>query len=142
MITNRAENGINLHRFCEGYGLRVRPYHESRTPRPANTIYGGRTLKRLMRKDMDRAGLVIRCIQSSNPTCFDDVTVWATWCFVGAHFAQASPSVAVEAFRRVDLAKIRQRAQRLVVGDHGRMAKTATAISILLAQAIHEDKAA
>lgn len=140
---NRAENGINLHRFCEGYGLRVRPYHESRTPRPANTIYGGRYLKRLMRKDIDRAGLVLRCIQSSNPTCFEDVTIFATWCFVGAHFAQCQPAVAIEAFRRIDLAEIRQRAQRLAVGESGRMAKTATTISILLAQAIiHEDKAA
>ncbi|MDE4602478.1 hypothetical protein LOF12_14140 [Sinorhizobium meliloti] len=96
-----------------------------------------------MRKDIDQAGLVVRCIQSSNPTCFDDVTVWATWCFIGAHFAQASPSAAIEAFRRVDLADIRQRAQRLIMGESGRMAKTATAISILLAQAIiDEDKAA
>ena len=139
----RSENGINLHRFCEGYGLKIRPYHESRTPRPANTVYGGRYLKRLMRKDTDRAGLVVRCIQSSNPTCFDDVTVWATWCFIGAHFAQGTPSAAIEAFRRVDLADIRQRAQRLIMGESGRMAKTATAISILLAQAIiDEDKAA
>jgi len=139
----RSENGINLHRFCEGYGLKIRPYHESRTPRPANVIYVGRSLKRLMRKDVDRAGLVVRCIQSSDPTCFDDVTMWATWCFVGVHFAQHPPSMAIEAFRRVDLAEIRRRAQRLIVGESGRMAKTATAISILLAQAIiDEDKAA
>jgi hypothetical protein len=132
----RSENGINIHRFCEGYGVRVLPYRMKREPRPANVIYGGRSIGRLLRKDEDRTGLVIRCIQASNPTAFDDAVIWSVWCFIGAHKAQERAQDAISAFGLIDLAQIRQRAQRLVVGGSGRMAKTTTAVSILLAQAI------
>ena len=47
---NRSPNGINVHRFLEGYGVKVLPYHMKRDPRPANVVYGGRDVARLKRK--------------------------------------------------------------------------------------------
>lgn len=136
-------NGINLHRFLEGYGVRVRPYHESRTPRPANVVYGGRVVRRLIQRDAERCGLTVRCIQASNPACFEDIIVWSVWHFIGAHFTAGEARGAVAAFSRIDLAAIKKRAQRLAVGGNGRLAKTATTISILLAQEIiDKDEAA
>lgn len=128
--------GINLHRFLEGYGVRVRPYHESRTPRPANVVYGGRMIRRLIQRDADRCSLTVRCIQASNPACFEDIIVWSVWHFIGAHFPTGTAREAVAAFSAIDLAAIKRRAQRLSVGQSGRLAKTATTISILLAQEI------
>lgn len=141
---NRSPNGINVHKFLEGYGIKVLPYRESRMPRPANVVYGGRQISRLMRKDIDRTGQTIRCIQASNPRCLDDATIWSVWCFIGAHYPQGAPPSAIKAFSGVDVASIRRRAQRLIIGDGGRMTKMAVAISILLADEIigNEDKAA
>lgn len=143
---NRSPNGINIHRFLEGYGIKVLHYRESRLPRPANVVYGGRQIGRLMRKDADRAGMTVRCIQASNPTCLNDATVWSVWCFLAAHFPQGAPSSVIRAFSGIDVALIRQRAQRLITGDGGRMTNTAIAMSILLANEIIrddiEDKAA
>ncbi len=39
----RSENGINIRRFLEGYGVKVHLYRESTTQRPANVVYGGRS---------------------------------------------------------------------------------------------------
>ncbi|MFN7090705.1 MAG: hypothetical protein ACK4P4_09175 [Allorhizobium sp.] len=135
---NRSPNGINLHRFLEGYGVRVLPYTEARgwAERPVNVVYGGRTVARLMRKDMDRAGLVIRCIQASDARCFDDVVIWSVWSFLSAHMANSRPHDAVNTFRSIDLGAIKRRASALTTGDTGRMAKTAAAIATLLADAI------
>jgi hypothetical protein len=133
---SRSPNGINIRRFLEGYGVKVHLYRESKTPRPANVVYGGRQIGRLIKKDPDRAGLTIRCIQTSNPSCFDDVTVWSVWCFLTAHFPHGSPTAAIKAFSRTDLADVKKRAQRLAIGEGGRLTKTASAISILLAQDI------
>ncbi|WP_246754987.1 hypothetical protein [Rhizobium lusitanum] len=94
------QNGINVHRFLEGYGVKVRLYHESKTSRPANVVYGGRQIARLLKKVPDRTGLVVRCIQTSNPTGFDDVTIRSVWCFLGAHFPQSAQTAAIEAFSR------------------------------------------
>lgn len=129
-------NGVNLHRFLEGYGVRVRPYHESRTPRPANVVYGGRMVRRLIHRDADRCALTVRCIQASNPACFEDIIVWSVWHFIGVHFPNGQARDAVAAFSAIDLATIKKRAQRLAVGENGRLAKMATTISILLAQEI------
>jgi hypothetical protein len=134
--------GVNVHRFLEGYGVRVRPYHESRTPRPANVVYGGRYFRRLIYKDADRCGLTVRCIQASNPTCFDDIFVYSVWNLIGVHFSGNEARSAIKAFGRIDLAQIKKRAQRLAVGESGRLAKTATTISILLAQEIIEKEQA
>lgn len=137
--------GVNVHRFLEGYGVRVRPYREGRAAqdRPANVVYGGRTIARLLRHDAERVGLVVRCIQASNPRCFDDYSVLAVWQFVGAHFAHKPHREAICAFGEIDLARMRKRGQRLARGEYGRMGKTAEKISSLIADAlIPEDDAA
>jgi hypothetical protein len=142
---NRSPNGINVHRFLEGYGVKVLPYRDARgwKDRPANVVYGGRTVARLMRKDMDRTGLVVRCIQSSNPTCFDDVVILSVWHFIHAHLASSQPSEAIRRFGRIDLAQIKKRAHRLSNGTSGRMGKTWEKIGTLLADAmIEKDEAA
>lgn len=140
---NRSPNGTNIRRFLEGYGVKVHLYRESKTPRPANVVYGGRQIGRLIKKDPDRAGLVVRCIQTSNPVCFDDVTIWSVWCFLATHFPQSAPTAAIEAFSRTDLADVKKRALRLAIGPGGRLTKTAAAIAIVLAQDIlNGDKAA
>lgn len=133
---NRSPNGINIHRFLEGYGIRVLPYHLKRDPRPKNVIYGGREVGRLMRKDIERTGLTVRCIQIGNPTCFDDIYLWSVWRVLAVHFSQSKPADAIEAFACVDLAEIRNRAQRLVIGQGGAITKTTAAISLELARDI------
>lgn len=135
---HRSPNGINVHRFLEGYGIKVLPYTDARgwKDRPANVIYGGRTIARLMRKDMDRAGLVVRCIQASDPRCFDDVVIWSVWQFVGAHMAHRKASDVVLSFKAVDLSIIKKRAHRLANGSYGRMGKTWPLIACLLADSI------
>lgn len=141
----RSPNGINVHRFCEGFGVRVRPYREGRNAadRPANVVYGGRTVARLLRHDENRVALMFRCIQNSNAHCFDDYIVLAVWQFLGAHAAEAAHRDVVTAFASIDLAKIRNRAQRLAKGQYGRMGKTVEKISSLIADAlIPEDDAA
>lgn len=139
-VRPRSPNGINVHRFLEGYGVRVLPYTEARgwKERPANVVYGGRIVARLMRKDIERTGLVVRCIQASNPTCFDDVVIWSLWQFIGAHLAHRKPADVINIFRAVDIAQIRKRARRLSRGSYGRMAKTWTIIASLLADTVIE----
>lgn len=134
----RSPNGINVHRFLEGYGIDVLPYEAGRSgeARPANVIYGGRTVARLMREDINRIGLVIRCIQVSNPKCFDDVMIWSVWRLITAHFAHRPAQDAINHFRAIDVALIKKRAHRLVIGSYGRGTKTWPAIYTLLADAI------
>lgn len=135
---NRSPNGINVHRFLEGFGVRVYPISEARgwRNRPANVVYGGRTIARLLRNDADRLSLVVKCIQVSNPRCFDDVVVWSVWRIIGAHFDKDRPQQALDAFRGVDLQKIRDRARRLACGQNQSMEKSAAVISTLLADAM------
>lgn len=134
----RSPNGVNVHRFLEGFGIDVLPYTEARgwKDRPANVIYGGRTISRLMRKDMERTALVIRCIQVSNPRCFEDVVVWGVWQLITAHFAHRKPTDVINLFRDVDVGAVTKRARRLSVGSYGRGTKTWPAIYTLLADAI------
>jgi hypothetical protein len=141
----RSSNGSNFWRFLEGFGVRLRPISEARgwKDRPANVIYGGRTAKRLYNRDEARMGLVIRCIQASNPRCFDDVVIWSVWRLLVAHFDIAKPQQAIVAFRLVDLQQVRERARRLANGQHQSMEKSAAVISTLLADAmIPKDDAA
>jgi hypothetical protein len=140
---NRSPNGINVHRFLEGYGVKVLPYHLKRDPRPANVVYGGREVARLMRRDIDRTGLVVRCIQASNPVCFEDIYLWSVFRFLAIHFPHSPARDVVAGFSGIDIAKIRQTAQRLSVGEGGALTKSAVVISIELARAIIlKDKAA
>ena len=133
---NRSPNGINVHRFLEGYGVKVLPYHLKRDPRPANVVYGGREVARLMRKDIDRTGITVRCIQASNPVCFDDIYLWSIWRFLSVHFPQSEARVAIGAFSAIDVAEIKKTALRLSVGVGGSLTKQSVAIGIELARAI------
>ncbi|QIX25058.1 hypothetical protein FOB41_21350 [Agrobacterium pusense] len=144
-MPTRSANGNNFHRWLEGFGVRVRPFSEGRPfpSRPTNIIYGGRTMKRLWSNDAERASVVIRCIQRSDARCFDDYTILAVWHFLGAHFAHSVHTDAIEAFGRIDIAKITKRAHRLAKGRYGRMGKVAEKIGSLIADAIiPEDEAA
>lgn len=129
----RSPNGVNLHQFLAEFGVRVRPYHEGTRSRPANVVFGGRTVSRLMRKDIERARTVIACIQASNPKSFDDVVIWSVWNFITAHFAYAPRADVVKQFRSIDVAEIQKRAARLASGDCARMGKTSEKIATLLA---------
>lgn len=133
---NRSPNGINVHRFLEGYGVKVLPYHLKRDPRPANVVYGGREVARLMRKDIDRTGITVRCIQASNPVCFDDIYLWSIWRFLSVHFPQSEARAAIGAFSAIDVAEIKKTALRLSVGAGGSLTKQSAAIGIELARAI------
>jgi hypothetical protein len=133
---NRSPNGINVHRFLEGYGVKVLPYHLKRDPRPANVVYGGREVGRLMRKDIDRTGITVRCIQASNPVCFDDIYLWSVWRFLAVHFPHIEAREAIGAFSAVDVAEIKKAALRLSVGAGGSLTKQSDAIGIELARAI------
>lgn len=133
---NRSPNGINVHRFLEGYGVKVLPYHLKRDPRPANVVYGGREVARLMRKGIDRTGITVRCIQASNPICFDDIYLWSVWRFLAVHFPHIEAREAISAFSAVDVAEIKKAALRLSVGAGGSLTKQSDAIGIELARAI------
>lgn len=138
----RSPNGINVHRFLEGYGIKVLPCTDARgwKERPANVIYGGRTVARLMRRDMDRISAVIRCIQVSNPRCFDDVTIWAVWQVLAAHFPHSTPQNAVSLFHVVDIQKVKERATRLNMGEYGRMSKTWPVLAALIVAEIMKER--
>lgn len=134
----RSPNGVNLHRFLDEFGVKVRPYREAQRMRPANIVYGGRTITRLMRKDVNQCRTVIAAIQSSNPSCFDECMIWSVWCFIAAHVADRPRHEVVAMFSSIDIAEIGKRAQRLVSGNCGRMGKTAEKISTLLADKLLE----
>ncbi len=143
MVRSRSPNGINVYRFLEGYGVRILPYAEKRAPRPANVLYGGRTVARLLRKDADRTGLTVRCIQASDPACFDSVYLIAVYRFLQVHFAHREAREAISAFSLINLPLTRQRAQRLCQGEGGSLAKMTAALALELAhQILTEDKAA
>lgn len=140
---NRSPNGINVHRFLEGYGVKVLPYHLKRDPRPANVVYGGREVARLMRRDIERTGLVVRCIQASNPACFGDIYLWSVYRFLAVHLPHSAARDAISAFSCIDIAAVKQDALRLSVGEGGALTKSSAAISMELARAILlKDKAA
>lgn len=86
-----------------------------------------------MRRDMERIGAVIECIQASAPDCFDDVVIWSVWQVIGAHFPHNAPFAAVKPFSRIDLKDIKERARALTVGEHGRMSKTWPVMATLIA---------
>lgn len=138
----RAPNGVNLHRFLDEYGVQVRPCRESRTPRPDNVVYGGRTIVRLMRNDLERCRTVIMSIKASNRAAFDDRIVWSVFRFIGAHWSDKPRQEVVARFAAIDLIDINERAQRLAVGRNGRMGKVSEKIATLLADKLLEKEQA
>lgn len=78
--------GINVHRYCEGFGIKVRPVSQAVEQRPLNTIYGGRIIARMLRRmGPDHTGLVLMCIQASDPACLYGDTLYAVSRFIRAH---------------------------------------------------------
>jgi hypothetical protein len=134
----RSPNGINVHRFLDEFGVTVRRYDQARSPRPANVVYGGRVISRLLRQNPEQCRTVIMAIQASNPHCFDDVMIWSVWCFVKAHAADQPRQAVITMFSTIDIAEIKKRAHRLVSGANGRMGKTPEKISTLLADKLLE----
>ncbi|MBX9455869.1 MAG: hypothetical protein KL863_07490 [Rhizobium sp.] len=139
---SRSPNGSNFRHLLEEFGIRVQPYREARSPRPANVIYGGRTICRLMRSDVERCRTTIGAIQSADPTCFGDQVVLAVWQLVGAHLADRPRHEVRAMFASLDLAAIQRRAQFLATGKHGRMGKTVEKLATLIADQLLEKDAA
>lgn len=138
------ERGINVHRFCEGYGVKVRPIHQAKDPRPPNVIYGGRIIARMLRrKGPDHTGLVLLCIQASDPACLYGDVIFAVSQFLRAHTGDlGGRQGAVGAFQTIDLARLRARAQRLARSEGEHMTRTTAALSIVIADAILGEEAA
>ena len=61
MILKRS-NSIEVNLLGESAGIRVLPFNLKREHRPANTIYGGR----LLRKDMERTAMASGCVQATD----------------------------------------------------------------------------
>lgn len=135
-------NGINVHRLCQGLGIRVRPVSTLKFSRAKNTIYGGRTIGRLVRgHGEDHVNLVLRCIQVSSPDAFFGDVILAVHRYIATHRAKDGPGTLLADFRTLDLATMRVRARRLSYG----MTKQADALSILIANQLDkfaEDRAA
>lgn len=127
----------NIHRFCEGYGIRVRPIHRAREPRPANTIYGGRLLSRMVRnRGEDHAGLVLMCAKAAGPDCLYGDVLFAVSEVLRIHGARWDRPTAVETFSYVDMRALRFRARSLARSDAGAMSSTSTALAVLIANQI------
>lgn len=124
------QHGINVHRVCQGLGIRVRPVSALKYDRQKNTIYGGRTISRLIRSHgEDHVHLVLRCIQVSSPDAYFGDVILAVHRYIATHRAKDGAGALLPDFRSIDLSSLRQRARRLSMG----MTKQADALSILIA---------
>jgi hypothetical protein len=136
------QHGINVHKVCQGLGIRVRPVSTLKYDRQKNTIYGGRTIGRLIRSHgEDHVTLVLRCIQVSSPDAFFGDVILAVHRYIAIHRAKEAPASLLVDFRHLDLPMMRQRARRLSQG----MTRQADALSILIANQLDtftEDRAA
>lgn len=138
------KRGINVHRFCEGFGVKVLSNHQAKEPRPPNVIYGGRTIARMLRrKGPDHTGLVLLCIQASNPACLYGDVIFAVSQFLRTHTdVLGGRQGAIGAFQTIDIARLRNRAQRLARSEGEHMTKSTAALSIIIADAILGEEAA
>lgn len=135
--------GINVHRFLEGYGVRCRPVGALNWDRKPNTIYGGRTIARLLHNQgEDHTGLVVLCIQASNPTCFHGDTMFAVSRFLRTHRPAGERLSVVNEFRGIDIGKLRERAQRLAGSQDNPMARRRDILVGLIADRLTEEEAA
>jgi len=125
-------NRINLHRFCEGFGIRILPKGGERTPRPANVIYGGKNLRRLILDyGEEHAAKVVRCIQISNAFSFEAETLKAVSLYI-RKIRPESPAHALFAdFLTIDIGRLRERALKL--SDKGATIGKVEALFTLLA---------
>lgn len=130
-----SQHGINIHKVCQGLGIRVRPVSALKYDRQKNTIYGGRTISRLIRgHGEDHVHLVLRCIQVSSPEAFFGDVILAVHRYIATHRPNDGAGALLTDFRTLDLLSMRQRARRLSQG----MTRQADALSILIAN--HLDK--
>lgn len=110
--------GINVHRFCEGLGVKVRPPRRARRLRPANVTHALGTIRNMLARDgEDHASLVIRCILESDPTALGADVITSVSLALKRHPDRfPSRQATVQWFGGVRLQMLRQRAQRLRTG--------------------------
>lgn len=124
------QSGINIHKFCQGLGIRVRPVSALKYSRSANTIYGGRTIGRLIHSHgEDHVYRVLRCIQLSSPEAFYGDVILAVHRYIATHRAKDASGALYADFGTLSLSAIRERARRLSKG----MTRQADAVSLLIA---------
>lgn len=132
-----TRSSVNVHRFCEGYGIRVRPIRRAREPRPANTIYGGRIVARMLRgRGEDHAGLVLMCAKAAGADCLYGDVLFAVSEVLRIHGARWDRRTAVETFGHVDMRALRYQARMLARTDAGAMTAVSAALAILIASQI------
>lgn len=127
----------NVHRFLEGYGVRCRPIERAKEPRPANTIYGGRIIARMLRRNgEEHTGLVLMCAKAAGPDCLYGDVLFAVSEVLRTHGSRWDRRTAVDTFAHVDMRALRYRARSLARSDAGAMATTSGALAVLIANQI------
>ncbi|PRD40680.1 hypothetical protein C5748_25795 [Phyllobacterium phragmitis] len=113
-------------------------------PRPSNTIYRGRNIARLLRRyGQDHVGLIFRCIQASDPTCFYSDVLWAVSRYLKAHHADdADRQRVIKRFSGIDLSGIRKAATRAAMGEGEHMTKRADAMAVMIWMELDKGEAA
>ncbi|WP_185982838.1 hypothetical protein [Aureimonas mangrovi] len=114
------QNGINVHRFAEGLGIRVRPIHRSRRRRPAMETYALGTIRNMLILDgEDHTSLVLRCVVASDPSALGaDVITSVSNALKGHPGRFPSRREAMEWFEALPMLALRARAHRLGTGPH------------------------
>lgn len=96
----------------------------------------------LRRLGPDHTGLVLMCIQASDPTCLYGDTLYAVSRFIKAHREdKALRAATIVEFRAVCLADLRNRAQRASMGETQIMTKRADALATLIWNALEQEAA-
>lgn len=132
--------GVNVHKFCQGLGIRVRPTSALKYRREPNCIYGGRTVARLIHAHgEDHAYRVLRSIQVGHGQLFGDV-IMAVDRYIRAHRPQDSQQSVLAGFATIDLSALRDRAQRLAMGKKCPMTKRADTLAVLIAHHLESSK--
>lgn len=127
----------NVHRFCEGYGVRIRPYRAARQRRSSNTIYGGRIVARMLRNHgEEHTSLVLMCAKAAGSDCLYGDVLFATSEVLRVHGYQWDRSTAVETFGFLDMRALRFRARSLARTEAGAMSTTSGALAVLIANQI------
>lgn len=128
---------MNIHRFCEGYGIRVQTIRRARDPRPANTIYGGRLIARMLRnRGEDHVGLVLMCAKAAGADCLYGDVLYAVSEVLRVHGSRWDRRTAVETFGYLDMRALRFRARSLARSDAGAMTSTSATLAVLIANQI------
>ena len=137
-------NGINVHAFCQGLGIRVRRPAALKFRREPNTIYGGRNISRMIASTSEEhVYCVLRCIQASSPNAFYGDVLYAVHRYISSHRPAEAAGALAQSFAGIDLLQLRNRAQRLALGPHKVMTKRADALAILIADHLeHREEAA